>query len=142
MAEVDASLSLIHTTLTNQKIFGPNWRCPSPVILHIGDPESSSLPTSSALCPIWKKSNELFGKVFSYRSTSGTSSLVLPSAEAGMLYQAISKGWDTTSNEWMQSPALQILKHTDDLLFCHLPNMERLAVAYKSFKLLKVGVAV
>jgi hypothetical protein len=54
-----------------------------------------------------------------------------------MLYIAIQKGWDTTSNEWMQSPALQILKHTDDLLFCHLPKIPRLAVAYKSFKLLK-----
>lgn len=39
----------------------------------------------------------------------------------------------------MQSPALQILKQVDDLLFCHLPNMERLAVAYKSLKLLKVS---
>jgi hypothetical protein len=38
----------------------------------------------------------------------------------------------------MQSPALKILKQVDDLLFCHLPKMERLAVAYKSFKLLKV----
>lgn len=38
----------------------------------------------------------------------------------------------------MQSPALTILKQVDELLFCHLPNMERLAVAYKSFKLLKV----
>jgi hypothetical protein len=94
------------------------------VVLHIGDPESASPLTSSALCPIWKKSNELFGKVFSYRSTSGTGSLILPSAEAGILYLAIQKGWDKTSNEWMQSPALQILKHTDDLLFCHLPNME------------------
>jgi hypothetical protein len=42
----------------------------------------------------------------------------------------------------MQSPALQILKQVDDLLFCHLPNMERLAVAYKSFKLLKVRLDV
>jgi hypothetical protein len=40
----------------------------------------------------------------------------------------------------MQSPALQILKQVDDLLFRHLPNMERLAVAYKSFKLLKVSL--
>ncbi|EAT91791.1 hypothetical protein SNOG_00296 [Parastagonospora nodorum SN15] len=37
----------------------------------------------------------------------------------------------------MQSPVLQILKQVDDLLFCHLPNVERLAAAYKSFKLLK-----
>jgi hypothetical protein len=107
-------------------------------VLHIGNPEPPAAAAPNALCPVWKKSNELFGKVFSYRSTTGTSSLVLPSAEAGILYLGIQKGWDKTSNEWMQSPALQILKQVDDLLFCHLPSMERLAVAYKSFKLLKV----
>jgi hypothetical protein len=58
--------------------------------------------------------------------------------EAGILYLGIKDGWDKTSQAWMQSPALQILKQVDDLLFCHLPKMERLAVAYKSFKLLKV----
>lgn len=78
--------------------------------------------------------------MFSYRSSSGTGSLTnLPRSEAGLLYLGIQKGWDKTSNEWMQSPALQILKQVDELLFCHLPNMERLAVAYKSLKLLKVG---
>jgi hypothetical protein len=78
--------------------------------------------------------------VFSYRSSAtGTCP---PSSEAGILYLGIQKGWDKTSNEWMQSPALQILKQVDDLLFCHLPNMERLAVAYKSFKLLKVRLDV
>ncbi|KAF2034502.1 hypothetical protein EK21DRAFT_97583 [Setomelanomma holmii] len=121
-------------------IFGPNWRCPSPVVLHIGNPESPTTSTAGALCPVWKKSNELFGKVFSYRSSTSTGSLALDrseTAEAGLLYLGIKKGWDKTSNEWMQSPALQILKQVDDLLFRHLPNMERLAVAYKSFKLLK-----
>lgn len=51
------------------EIFGPGWRCPSPVILHIGNPDRQSTPTppSNAMCPIWKKSNELFGKVFNYR---------------------------------------------------------------------------
>jgi hypothetical protein len=128
-----------HPSLTHlPKIFGPNWRCPSPVVLHIGNPDPPAPAAPNTLCPVWKKSNELFGKVFSYRSTTGTSSLVLPSSEAGILYLGIQKGWDKTSNEWMQSPALQILKQVDELLFCHLPSMERLAVAYKSFKLLKV----
>lgn len=131
------------------EIFGPNWRCPSPVVLHIGNPDtspslSSTATPNGALCPIWKKSNELFGKVFSYRSTGTngsslitTTSSLSRSSEAGLLYLSIQKGWDKTSNEWMQSPALQILKQVDELLFCHLPNMERLAVAYKSLKLLK-----
>jgi hypothetical protein len=131
--------------MISPKIFGPNWRCPSPVVLHIGNPEPSIPSSSNTLCPVWKKSNELFGKVFNYRSAApslaGTNSsltALLPNKEAGILYQGIKKGWDKTSNEWMQSPALQILKQVDDLLFCHLPNMERLAVAYKSYKLLKV----
>ena len=123
------------------KIFGPNWRCPSPVVLHIGNPEHTSTGKSNTICPVWKKSNELFSKVLSYHSTTGASSLrALGSdhAEAGLLYLGIKKGWDTVSNSWIQSPVLNILKQIDDLLFCHLPNKERLAVAYKSFKLLKV----
>lgn len=51
---------------------------------------------------------------------------------------SIKQGWNLTSKDWNKSPVLQILKQVDDLLFCHLPNMDRLAVAYKSFKLLKV----
>ncbi|RYO27993.1 hypothetical protein AA0111_g7089 [Alternaria arborescens] len=131
-----------------EEIFGPNWRCPSPTILHIGNPDN---PTSnfSSICPVWKKSNELFGKVFTYHyrspgatssSSSSNNSLVRSdTAEAGLLYLGIKQGWDNLpSLEWMKSPALTILKQVDELLFKHLPNVERLAVAYKSFKLLKV----
>jgi hypothetical protein len=46
------------------------------------------------------------------------------------------------SDEWMQSPALVILKQVDEFLFCHLPKMERLATAYKSLKLMKVRLSV
>ncbi|KAJ4286139.1 hypothetical protein N0V90_013488 [Kalmusia sp. IMI 367209] len=56
--------------------------------------------------------------------------------EAGMLYRGIKDGWDTF-NEWMQSPVLQILKAVDRFLFVNAGRMERLAAAYKSFKLLK-----
>lgn len=37
----------------------------------------------------------------------------------------------------MQSPALRILKEVDEFLFCLLGKLERLAAAYKSFKLFK-----
>ncbi|KAJ4373781.1 hypothetical protein N0V83_002520 [Neocucurbitaria cava] len=125
------------------EIFGPNWRCPSPVVLHIGQPDSSP-SSSNVVCPVWKKSNDIFSKVFSYRSsttTTGNHSLTLlhrsDHAEAGLLYLGIKEGWASLSNEWMQSPALTILKQVDELLFCHLPNVQRLAAGYKSFKLLK-----
>lgn len=108
------------------EIFGPSWRCPSPVILHIGDPPRSSSPTSSnAMCPIWKKSNELFGKVFSYRPGMAPLNTEI---EAGLLYVGIKQGWDTF-NEWKQSPALKILKEVDEFLFCNLPKMDKLAAA-------------
>jgi hypothetical protein len=136
------------TNLLFLQIFGPNWRCPSPTILHIGNPDN---PTSnfSSICPVWKKSNELFGKVFTYHhrspgatssSSSSNNSLVRSdTAEAGLLYLGIKQGWDNLpSLEWMKSPALTILKQVDELLFKHLPDVERLAVAYKSFKLLRV----
>lgn len=131
------------------QIFGPNWRCPTPTILHIGNPDNPTTSTSSTICPVWKKSNELFSKVFTYHhrspgttssSSSSNNSLVWSeTAEAGLLYLGIKQGWDSlSSSEWMKSPALTILKQVDELLFVHLPNVERLAVAYKSFKLLKV----
>jgi hypothetical protein len=133
MAEVHiVTHSHSHSWREISKILGPNWRCPSPVILHIGNPEPLSSSTSSAIYPVWKKSNELFGKVFSYHSTTGTSSFISlgsDHAEAGVLYLGIKEGWDMMSNAWTQSPVLNILKQIDDLLFCHLPNMERLAVA-------------
>lgn len=119
------------------QIFGPNWRCPSPVVLHIGNADQPS--TSTTVCPMWKLSNELFGKVFQYRS--GASSLTVhksETAEAGLLYLGIKRGWGTLSDEAMQSPALAILKQVDQLLFRRLSNMERLALVYKNYKLLKV----
>lgn len=131
-----------HTNITSPQviteIFGPDWRCPSPVILHIGDaPRSSTPTTANALCPIWKRSNQLFGKVFNYRP--GTAALNADLIEAGLLYLGIKQGWDSF-NEWSQSPALKILKEVDEFLFYNLPRMERLAAAYKSFKLLKVSL--
>jgi hypothetical protein len=131
----------VSTNHFDDQIFGPGWQCPSPVVLHLGDPEPaiSTLP-SNAICPVWKRSNELFGKVLSCRASSGTgapSPVSADAMEAGLLYLCIKQGW-STSNAWMQSPALRILQQVDELLFCHLRRIERLAVAYKSFKLLKV----
>jgi len=131
------------------QIFGPNWRCPSPTILHIGNPDNPTPLASSSICPVWKKSNELFGKVFTYHhhysgnsnnySSSCHDLVPVDIAEAGLLYVGIKQGWNSLASlEWKKSPALTILKQVDELLFVHLPNVERLAVAYKSFKLLKV----
>jgi hypothetical protein len=110
------------------EIFGPTWRCPSSVVLHIGDApqDSSAAPAgNNALCPIWKQSNELLGKVFTYRPGMTTLNREI---EAGLLFLGFKQGWDTF-NEWIQSPALKILKEVDELLFCNLPKMRRLATA-------------
>jgi hypothetical protein len=75
---------------------------------------------------VWKKSNELFSKVFNYRPGSGSLAVRrADTAEAGLLFLGIKQGWNSLSNQWMQSPALTILKQTDELLFCHLPKIER-----------------
>ncbi len=99
------------------------------------------------MCPIWKKSNELFEKIYSSLSPAGPQSLTLYTkklstpAEAGLLYLGIKEGWANIPNTWQQSPALVILKQVDEFLFSHLPKVERLATAYKSFKLLKVRLS-
>lgn len=96
------------------------------------------------VCPIWKKSNELFEKIYSSRKPTSVQTLTLfrkklsALEEAGLLYLGIRDGWANVSDEWRQSPALIILKQVDEFLFRHLPRTERLATAYKSFKLLKV----
>lgn len=96
------------------------------------------------VCPVWKKSNELFEKIYTNCTPSSTQSLTLyrttlsAPVEAGLIYLGIKEGWANISDEWMQSPALVILKQVDEFLFCHLPKMERLATAYKSLKLLRV----
>ena len=119
----DSPTTAAFAPLLNE-IFGPGWRCPSPVVLHIGNaPSEASTPsTPTALCPIWKKSNEMFGKVFSYRP--GTSALNAADLEAGLLYLGIKQGWESF-NEWMQSPVLKILKEVDEFLFFHQPQTER-----------------
>ncbi|KAF2856489.1 hypothetical protein T440DRAFT_484648 [Plenodomus tracheiphilus IPT5] len=121
-----------------EEFFGPSWRCPSPVVLHIGNPEPPVFITPNEKCPTWKKANEIYGDVFKYRK--GTGLLTAPqsdAAEAGLLYLGIKHGWNMLSDNWRQSPALVIQKQIDMLLFRHLPKMIRLALAYKSFKLLK-----
>ncbi|OCL08568.1 hypothetical protein AOQ84DRAFT_406547 [Glonium stellatum] len=133
----DASLGINFNldAVGESEVFGPSWRCPSPFVLHIGNPTRPGTPsTSNALCPIWKKSNQLFGRVFSFRPGSAT--LNSEDLEAGLLFRGVKEGWSTFS-EWMQSPALRILKEVDEFLFCHLGRLERLAATYKSFKLLK-----
>jgi hypothetical protein len=44
--------------------------------------------------------------------------------ETGLLYLGIKRGWDTLSNEWMQSPALTILRQVDALLINYLLNVK------------------
>ncbi|KAF9735342.1 hypothetical protein PMIN06_010895 [Paraphaeosphaeria minitans] len=137
--------------IQEMELFGRAWHCPSPLVLHINDrnddrPSSSSSSSqvpSFAVCPIWRKSNELFSKIFSSRTPSSTeASSLFPghdlawSMEAGLLFQGIKDGWKTFDS-WKQSPVLQILKAVDQFLFAKSGKMERLAASYKSFKLLK-----
>ncbi|KAF1934302.1 uncharacterized protein M421DRAFT_88290 [Didymella exigua CBS 183.55] len=125
------------------EFFGDNWHCPSPTIIHIGTPDSLTPMTSITVCPIWKQVNELFEKIYSSCIPARTQYATLygkplsAPAEAGLLYLGIKEGWTSISDEWMQSPALVVLKQVDEFLFCHLPKVKRLASAYKSFKLLK-----
>jgi len=138
----DSPLTAAWAPFINE-IFGPGWRCPSPVVLHIGSPADSStaVPANeSTICPIWRKSNELFGKVFTYPPRKGGASTSLSHGmEAGLLFLGIKNGWDSFT-EWMQSPVLQILKSVDRFLFVNTSPMDRLAAAYKSFKLLNVSL--
>ncbi|CBX94937.1 hypothetical protein LEMA_P113520.1 [Plenodomus lingam JN3] len=117
-----------------EEFFGPDWRCPSPVVLHIGNPGSSVFLSPNDKCPTWNKANELYGNVFKYRPGTGTLTTL---EEAGLLYSGIKHGWNMLSDDCTQSPALVIQKQVDVSLFHHLPKMNRLAIAYKSFKLLK-----
>lgn len=130
------------------EMIGLMWHCPSPMNLHMTDqqddrPSPSSHVSSTAICPIWRKSNELFGKIFSTRLSTSAGvdghSLVNEfdwGMEAGFLFKGIKDGWKTFDN-WKQSPVLQILKAVDQFLFSKSGKMERLAASYKSFKLLK-----
>lgn len=96
------------------------------------------------ICPTWKRTNEVYETIHDARLRIGAQSLtpyekkLSTTAETGLLYLAMTKGWENLSKEWMHSPVLVILKQMDEILFSHLNKMERLVAAYKSFKLLKV----
>ncbi|KAL1613095.1 hypothetical protein SLS60_001327 [Paraconiothyrium brasiliense] len=128
------------------EMFGRAWNCPSPITLHIPESTSAASNANMPICPIWRRSNELFNKIYSSRlpPSTGVSNISLGNAfewglEAGLLFKGIKDGWKTFDN-WKQSPVLQILKAVDQFLFVKSAKMERLAASYKSFKLLKVSL--
>ena len=140
------SIILIKLThISYPQFFGQDWRLPSSTLRYVGNTDQL-LSSSMKVCPVWKRCNEVFGKVLIYRqppSHSSSSRLLTDyqAAEPGLLFLGMKQGWDTIPAERMQkSPAIVILKQMDDILFKHLPRIERLAAAYKSYKLLKVSL--
>lgn len=120
------------------EIFGSGYRCPSPTVLHIDHLPVTASSNSPSMCPTWKKSNELFSKIFSYQpNTTSTAPNHSESIETGYLFLGIKNGW-SDFDAWQQSPVLSILKNVDEFLFANSPPLQRLAVAYKNYKLLKV----
>jgi hypothetical protein len=122
------------------QVFGTDWHCPSPTVLHIDYSQHLTIPMSGATCPKWKRSNEILSKIFTSRC-SGTNAVkpIKDNTEASFLYLCIKHGWNSMSpDQWMQSPTLSIIKQLDDLLFSHQSNTKRFAIAYAILKLLKV----
>lgn len=89
------------------------------------------------LCPVSVKTNQILEKVFFYRTTP-TNGVRDTNAETGLLFRCIGEGWANMYSKWAQSPILTIVKQIDELLFKQLSKVQRLAAAYKNFKLLKV----
>lgn len=122
-----------------EEAFGLNWQYPSPTILHVDLPNNADTSMSVNGCLLWQKMNELFSKVFKYcpQKTNPSNLTRQDNAEAGLLYMGIKDGWDSLPLPLTHSPALMIMKEIDQTAFAHLPKTCRLALAYKSFKLLK-----
>ncbi|USP82562.1 hypothetical protein yc1106_09836 [Curvularia clavata] len=134
---------IVRTNFTPQ-IFGPGLYTPSPTIQYIGNPAKVPQPTPSApLCPVWAKVNQILNRIFTYRSHGNNRILAgrqsqSRAPEAGVLYLGIKNGWDTIpAFEWQYYPTLELVKQIDELAFHQLPKTERLAIGYKSLKLLK-----
>lgn len=126
------------------EFFGPNWRCPSPLVLHVDNPPPSSTGVAPRACPIWRRTNEIYNRISSCRPQAGVfnlySDISADWVEAGLLFQGVKDGWESFSN-WQQSPVLRILKNVDEFLFAGRGRMTRLAAVYKSFRLLKVSAS-
>lgn len=126
--------------ISSTQFFGPDWHTPSPTILYIDSPSDLSQPTA-----MWTKLCETLSRIFTYRvhgthTTISSSQVEHETTEAGLLYLGIKQGWDCIPyQEWPRYPALELLKEVDGLVFSQLPKIERLAIGYKSLKLLTVG---
>jgi len=114
------------------------WTCPNPILLTIGTSQGPGLAIRNPdiACPIWNKCNSIFEKMFDIEPLEV---LTAEDLDVGVLFQAFNQGWSSLSLHWRQNPLVMILREVDEFLFSHLSRIEKLAIAYKSLILMKVG---
>lgn len=83
----------------------------------------------------WKRSNVIYGKLFSINSTGG---LTARESRVNILFKAVRKGWESVSAQERSDPVLEILKEVDEEIFEFLDPVTRIAALQKSHMLLTV----
>lgn len=116
------------------------WTCPDPILLTIGTSQGPGLAPldPDSACPIWNRCKDICERVFKIEPIDAVAA---GEVNEGVLFQAINEGWSSLSLQWRYNPLVVILKEVDEFMFPHLDRIGRIAAAYKSLLLLKVGLA-
>ncbi|KAE8373505.1 hypothetical protein BDV26DRAFT_271956 [Aspergillus bertholletiae] len=82
-------------------------------------------------CSAWCQVNEFLSQAYPAISLSD------PQRDSSrLLLQAIAQGWDCLGREGLIDPALNILRQMDQYMWSPMPKIFRLAIAYKSYRLM------
>lgn len=85
---------------------------------------------------LWGITNSVYSKIF---DISPSEACAANDANVGIIFKAIRKGWDTLSGCEQANPVVQILGAYDNLISGHMDQVNRAAIAFKNFHLIKVS---
>jgi hypothetical protein len=109
----------------------------SPLATAMPSPPQRSV---SKRCPLWERSNNIYGQVLNVDSSAASQALALNSSHyADMIFRAVIKGWSGLNSDERLNPIMQALADMDQV-FSELDPASRVAFMYKSHMILKVGV--
>lgn len=94
--------------------------------------------TDFELYDLWHATNSVYSRIYQYTPVEAAAAR---DADSGCIFRAIKHGWDMLSAADQGNPVNQILREYDALVCHKLDKVHRVAIAYKNYQLIKVGLS-
>jgi hypothetical protein len=120
-----------HTSMTGIELSTPRWM---PVEFHL-PMQVAFNPDMELYQNLWGVTNSVYNKIFDISPSQASAAR---NSDIGVIFKAIKNGWDTLSDRDQSNPVVQILGAYDALISGHLDQVNRVAIAFKNFHLIKV----